>query len=243
MMELDLFGWAVVALCAVLVGISKTGLPGTGILFVPLMALAFPAKQSTGMVLGILILGDVFAVSYYRRAAIWRHIIRLIPATLVGIVAGYFAMKVISDEQLKPIIGVIVVVMLAVNWWRNKRGEDVPTEWWFAEVMGFFAGLTTMMANAAGPVMIVYLLAMRLPKVEFVGTSAWFFFIVNWLKVPFSMHLGLVNVASIKLGFIMLPFIIIGLVLGIVALKKMPQKVFEITIQVLALAAGIKLLF
>ena len=152
-------------------------------------------------------------------------------------------MKVISDAQLKPIIGVIVVVMLAVNWWRNRAGEDVPTQWWFAEVMGFFAGATTMMANAAGPVMIVYLLAMRLPKVEFVGTSAWFFFIVNWLKVPFSVNLGLINVASIKLGFIMLPFIIIGAVLGIVALKKMPQKVFEITIQVLALAAGIKLLF
>jgi uncharacterized membrane protein YfcA len=151
-------------------------------------------------------------------------------------------MKVNSDAQLKPIIGVIVVAMLAVNWWRKRRGEDVPTEWWFAEVMGFFAGLTTMMANAAGPVMIVYLLAMRLPKVEFVGTSAWFFFIVNWLKVPFSLHLGLVNVESIKIGFIMLPFIILGLILGIVALKKMPQKVFEITIQFMALAAGIKLL-
>ena len=243
MMELNLFGWVVVASCAVMVGISKTGLPGMGILFVPLMAMVIPAKQSTGMVLGILILADVFAVSYYHRSAMWRHIIRLIPATLVGIVAGYFVMKVISDSQLKPIIGVIVVVMLAVNWWRNRRGEDVPTEWWFAEVMGFFAGLTTMMANAAGPVMIVYLLAMRLPKVEFVGTSAWFFFIVNWLKVPFSVHLGLINVESIKLGFIMLPFIIIGAVLGIVALEKMPQKVFEITIQLLALVAAIKLLF
>ncbi|MGA2322411.1 MAG: sulfite exporter TauE/SafE family protein [Sedimentisphaerales bacterium] len=243
MMELNLFGWVVVALCAVMVGISKTGLPGMGILFVPLMAMVIPAKQSTGMVLGILILADVFAVSYYHRSAMWRHIIRLIPATLVGIVAGYFVMKVINDAQLKPIIGVIVVAMLAVNWWRNCRDEDVPTQWWFAEVMGFFAGLTTMMANAAGPVMIVYLLAMRLPKVEFVGTSAWFFFIVNWLKVPFSMHLGLINVESIKLGFIMLPFIIIGAVLGIVALKKMPQKVFEITIQLLALAAAIKLLF
>jgi uncharacterized protein len=246
MMELNLFGWVVVASCAVMVGISKTGLPGMGILFVPLMAMVMPARQSTGAVLGILILADVFAASYYHRSAMWRHIIRLIPATLVGIVAGYFVMKVISDSQLKPIIGVIVVAMLAVNWWRNRKngdGENVPTEWWFAEVMGFFAGLTTMMANAAGPVMIVYLLAMRLPKVEFVGTSAWFFFIVNWLKVPFSMHLGLINVESVKLDFIMLPFIIIGAVLGIVALKKMPQRVFEITIQVLALAAAIKLLF
>ncbi len=243
MIELDLFGWVVVAACSVMVGISKTGIPGMGILFVPLVAMVIPARQSTGMVLGILILADVFAASYYHKKALWSHIFRLIPASLVGIVAGYFVLKVITDAQLKPVIGIIVIAMLAVNWWRNRRGENVPTAWWFAEVMGFFAGLTTMMANAAGPVMIVYLLAMRLPKIEFVGTSAWFFFIVNWLKVPFSVHLGLINTASIKLGLIMLPFIVLGIVLGIVALKKMPQKVFEITIQILALVAGIKLLF
>jgi len=244
MMGLDSAGWVVVALCAVMVGISKTGIPGFGILFVPLMAMVIPARQSTGAVLGILILADVFAVSYYHRSALWRHIARLIPATLVGIIAGYFVMKIISDAQLKPIIGVIIVAMLAVNWWRNRRGDadnGVPTQWWFAVVMGFMAGLTSMMANAAGPVMIVYLLAMRLPKVEFVGTSAWFFFIVNWLKVPFSVQLGLITIESIKLGLFMLPFIILGAVLGIVALKKMPQRVFEITIQVLALAAAIKL--
>jgi uncharacterized protein len=243
MIELNLYGWAVVALCSVMVGISKTGLPGMGILFVPLMAMVIPARQSTGMVLGILILADIFAVLYYRRICVWRHIIRLIPATLVGIIAGFFVMRIISDAQLKPIIGVIVVVMLAVNWWRNRKGEHIPTQWWFAEVMGFFAGFTTMLANAAGPVMIVYLLAMRLPKIEFVGTSAGFFFIINWIKVPFSMGLGLVSLSSVKLGFIMLPCVIVGLVLGIVALKKMPQKVFEIVIQVLALIAGVKLLF
>ena len=244
-MELDSAGWVVAALCAVMVGVSKTGIPGFGIVFVPLMAIVMPAKQSTGAILGMLILADIFAVGYYRRAAMWGYLIRLIPATLVGIVAGYFVMKIISDAQLKPIIGVIVLGMLAVNWRRNRNGkgdEDVPTQWWFAEVMGFLAGLTTMMANAAGPVMIVYLLAMRLPKVEFIGTSAWFFFIVNWLKVPFSAQLGLITVESIRMDLLMLPFIIIGAVLGIVALKKMPQRVFEITIQVLAAAAAVKLL-
>jgi uncharacterized membrane protein YfcA len=244
-MELDSAGWVVAALCAVMVGISKTGIPGFGIVFVPLMAMVMPARQSTGAILGMLIIGDMFAVGYYRRAAMWGYLIRLIPATLVGIVAGYFVMKVISDAQLKPIIGVIVLSMLAVNWQRNRKGkgdEDVPTQWWFAEVMGFLAGLTTMMANAAGPVMIVYLLAMRLPKVEFIGTSAWFFFIVNWLKVPFSVQLGLITAESIRMDLLMLPFIIIGAVFGIVALKKMPQRVFEITIQVLAAAAAVKLL-
>jgi uncharacterized membrane protein YfcA len=241
-MELELSGWAVVALCAVMVGISKTGIPGFGILVVPLMAMAIPARQSTGALLGILILGDLFAAAYYRRAAMWGHIVRLIPATLAGIVAGYFVMKFINDEQLKPIIGIIVFGMLAVNWWRNREGENVPTQWWFAEVMGFLAGLTTMMANAAGPVMIVYLLAMGMAKIEFVGTSAWFFFIVNWLKVPFSVQLGLITVESLKLDMLMLPFIVAGAIFGVFALRRMPQRIFEITVQVLAAAAAIKLL-
>jgi uncharacterized membrane protein YfcA len=246
MTGLDFTGWAVVALCAVMVGISKTGIPGMGILFVPLMAMVLPARQSTGVVLGILILADVFAVIYYHKAALWGHIIRLVPATLVGIIAGYFVMKVISDSQLKPTIGVIVLAMLAVNWWRTRKGGDdgpIPTQWWFAAVIGFLAGLTTMMANAAGPVMIVYLLAMRLPKTEFVGTSAWFFFIVNWLKVPFSVRLGLITAESIKLNLIMLPFIAAGSILGIFVLRRMPQRVFEVSVQLLAAAAAIKLLF
>jgi hypothetical protein len=245
MTRLDLAGWMVMALCAVLVGISKTGMPGFGIVFVPLMAMILPAKQSTGVMLGMLILGDVFAAGYYHRSALWGHIVRLIPATLVGIATGYFVMKIISDSQLKPIIAVIVLGMLAVNWWRNRNrgGEDVPTQWWFAEAMGFMAGLTTMMANAAGPVMIVYLLAMRLPKIEFVGTAAWFFFIVNWMKVPFSVKLGLITLDSMKMNLMMLPFIIAGAILGIFALKKMPQKVFEIAVQLLTAAAAIKLLF
>ncbi|MFH1369806.1 MAG: sulfite exporter TauE/SafE family protein [Planctomycetota bacterium] len=245
MIGMDLTGLAVAALCAVMVGISKTGIPGFGILIVPLMAMALPARQSTGALLGILILADLFAVSYYHRNALWGHIVRLIPATLVGIVAGYFVMKFISDEQLKPVIGVIVLAMLVVNWRRNHGADgsnSVPSQWWFAVVMGFLAGLTTMMANAAGPVMIVYLLAMRLPKIEFVGTSAWFFFIVNWLKVPFSAQLGLITPESIKFNLCMLPFIVAGAILGIFALKKMPQRIFEITIQVLAAAAAAKLL-
>jgi uncharacterized membrane protein YfcA len=246
MTGLDLYGWAIVALCALMIGINKTGIPGFGILFVPLMAMAMPAKQSTGVTLGMLILADVFAVIYYRRRAVWIHIIRLIPATFAGIVAGYFVMGRISDEQLQPTIGIIVLAMLAVNFWRNRKVNAeaaVPTQWWFGAIMGFLAGFTTMLANAAGPVMIVYLLAMRLPKIEFVGTSAWFFFIVNWLKVPFSMNLELISPESIKMNLIVLPIIAAGAILGIFALKKMPQKIFEITIQVLALAAAIKLLF
>lgn len=245
-MDLDLIGWIVVAICAVLVGISKTGIPGVGILMVPLMALVIPARKSTGLLLGILILADVFAIIYHRRNAKWGHVLRLLPAAFAGIVAGYFGLKMVEDWQLKPIIGGIVLVMLGISYWRTRiKGEEapIPTQGWFAIALGFTAGVTTMMANAAGPVMVIYLLAMRLPKVEFVGTAAWFFFVVNWLKVPFSANLNLMTVDSVKLNLMMLPCIVVGAIVGIFFLKRIPQKVFNAVVQILAVAAAIKLLF
>ncbi len=246
MLDLDLVGWVVVSLCAIMVGITKTGIPGLGILVVPLMAIAIPARQSVGVLLGILILADLFAIVYHRRNARWGHVLRLLPAAFAGIVAGYFGLKVVNDEQLKPIIGGIVLVMLGINYWRTRtKGKDapVPTQWWFAVGLGFMAGVMTMMANAAGPIMIIYLLAMRLPKIEFVGTGAWFFFVVNWLKVPFSANLDLMTAASVKLDLMMLPFIAAGAVIGIFFLKRIPQKAFTAVVQVLAAATAVMLLF
>jgi uncharacterized membrane protein YfcA len=245
-LDLDVLGWVVVALCAVMVGITKTGIPGLGILVVPLMALVLPARKSTGILLGILILADLFAIVYHRHNARWRHVLDLLPPAFAGVVAGYFGLKVVSDQQLKPIIGAIVLVMLGINHWRTRtKGKDapIPAQWWFAVGLGFMAGVTTMMANAAGPVMIIYLLAMRLAKVEFVGTGAWFFFVINWLKVPFSASLELMTAESVKLDLMLLPFIAAGAIAGIFFLKRIPQKAFTTIVQILAVAAAIKLLF
>lgn len=243
-MDIELIDWILIALCAMTVGIAKTGMPGLGILPVPLMALAVPSRESTGLLLGILILADLFAITYHRHNAQWRHVIRLLPPAFAGIVTGYFGLREINNEQLKPVIGAIVLIMLSLNYWRTKtKGKDapVPGQWWFALTLGFAAGVTTMMANAAGPVMIIYLLAMRLPKMEFVGTSAWFFFVINWLKVPLSANLDLMTVESVKINLMMLPAIAAGAAVGIFFLRRIPQKAFSAIVQVLTLAAAIKL--
>ena len=147
--------------------------------------------------------------------------------------------------------------MLALNYWRTRsnscyvatsqssKGADanIPAQWWFAGALGFVAGITTMMANAAGPVMIIYLLAMKLDKMKFVGTAAWFFFVVNWLKVPFSRSLEMMTAESIKLDLTMLPFIALGALAGIYLLKRIPEKTFKGVVQILAAAAALKLLF
>ena len=249
MYDLSVMGWILVGLSAVLTGVSKTGIPGLGILMTPLMAMAFPLeylRESTGVLLGMLILGDLFAAAYYRQHAEWKHVLRLLPPAFLGIAVGWQAMGLVTDAQLQRIIGIIVLGMLGVNYWRTRlRGEDapIPAQWWFGALMGFIAGVTTMMANAAGPVMVIYLLAMRLPKFAFIGTSAWFFFVVNWLKVPFSANLDLMTSQSIKLDLMMLPLIALGAGAGILFLRKIPQKIFNDTVQILAAAAAVKLLF
>lgn len=247
--DLNTTKWCLLILCAFLVGIAKTGIPGFGILAVPLMAIVMvdKTKQSVGLLLPLLIFADIFAAIYHRRNAHWPHIIKLIPWALAGIVTGFFLMDKVSDAQLKPIIGAVVLAMLAIRYWSSskqiKDGQtNIPTHWAFAAAMGYIAGVTTMMANAAGPIMIIYLLAMKLPKVEFVGTGAWYFFIMNWVKVPFSISLGVINQQSLSLNLCLFPAIVVGAFAGIFLLNKIPQKHFNPVMQVLAVAAAIKLL-
>lgn len=244
-LDLNSSQWLILCLCALMVGIAKTGVPGIGILAVPLLALLFPAKASTGLLLPMLAFADLFAVAYYRRHAQWTHIIKLLPPALVGIAAGSVIIRHIDNAQLKPIIGFIVLSMLALNYWRNKRNTDnlhIPTHWSFALTIGFLAGVTTQLANAAGPIIIIYLLAMRFDKHKFIGTGAWYFLILNWLKIPLFVWDGRITLQSVKTDILMCPLVIVGVVLGIVILKKIPQKWFNIVVQLLALAAAIKLI-
>jgi uncharacterized membrane protein YfcA len=226
-----------------LIGVSKTGIPGVGILAIPLTAMILPAKASTGIILPNLIAGDIFAVSYYKKKAIWKYILRLLPFASIGIIIGYFLMGKINDKQLSKFIGIIILVIFLLNWWWNKKEINVPQKIYFAIIMGLFAGITTMMANAAGPILIIYLLAMKLPKTEFVGTGAWYFFILNWFKVPFSVNLGLININSLKINLLLLPGICTGAISGIFFLKKIPQKIFNQIVQVLAIISALKLIF
>lgn len=236
--------WLVMFICAVLVGLNKTALPGVGIIVVPLIASFFPARLSTGLLLPMLALADLFAVGYYHRHANWKIILKLLPAAIVGIAAGSIVIRQIDDQSLRPVIGIIVLVMLALNYLREKHLEqDFSESKIFACVMGFLAGLTTQLANAAGPVMTIYLLAMRLPKYEFIGTGAWYFLILNWLKMGIFATEGRITLQTVSADIAMLPLIAAGAFAGIYILKKVPQKWFNAVVQILAAAAAVKLLF
>jgi uncharacterized membrane protein YfcA len=247
--NLTLWQWLLAVSGAFLIGLSKTGLVGAGVFSVALFALILPARDSVGVVLPILIAGDIIAVSVYRRHAIWSHLWRLFPWAVLGILVGFFALHRINNQQVEKLIGAILVLLVSIQFWRSRStttgeasAELVPHNLWFVAMVGIVAGFTTMAANAAGPIMILYLLAMRLPKMEFIGTGAWYFFLLNLFKLPFSYELGLINTASIPLDLQVAPFAILGALLGRQLISHIDQKLFEMLALGFTLLAGVRML-
>ena len=240
-------GWLIAAVAAMLIGISKTGVPGLGILAVVLFATVIPEGKSLGVVLPILMIADLFAVAYFRRRAHWPSLIRLVPATLIGILIGYMTLSLIPATYINRLIGVMVLGLLVMQVLRETGrlgGEHLPNRWWFPAAMGLLAGFATMVANAAGPITILYLVAMRLDKMRFMGTAAWFYLIFNWVKfpflagwirLPFFEPRAFITAESLLFDAKLIPAIVVGVALGIFALKRIPQKTFQRI--VLALAA------
>ena len=237
--------WAVAILAASLVGFSKTGVGGLGMLFVVMFARIMPAKQATGVVLPLLCFGDMIAVASYRKHAQWKHVWRLLPWTAAGVIVGWLAMDHLNEQQARYLIGGIVLALVGVHLFRRWRGGGQETEHgaWFPPTIGVLAGFTTLVANAAGPLMAVYMLAMRLPKMEYVGTAAVFFFILNLFKVPFMVELGLINSGSFMLNLALAPAVFVGAILGRKLLPVINQRVFENLALTLAVIAAIDLVF
>ncbi len=249
-MTFEPWQWLLLVIAAMVVGLSKSGIPGVGILVVGIFSNLIPAKLATGIVLPLLIVGDIAAVSAYLKHTQWRHVLRLFPWTAIGVVAGYFALDRMTNREVAVAIGLILLLMLAVHLWRNHKlsagqleREMAEHGAWFAPVMGVLAGFTTQMANAAGPVMILYLLAMRLKKMDFLGTSAVYFFTLNLFKVPFMIHLGLINTESLVVNAWLAPAVLAGSVVGRLIATRVPQRLFERLALGLTFLAALKLLW
>ena len=236
--------WAIGYAAAICIGLSKSGFGGVGMLAVILMAQVMPARESTGAVLPLLIVADVFAVTAFHRHTVRKHLFKLLPPAIVGIVCGWLIMPHISSKAFGPLIGWIVLALVALTVFQKFSGRlsaaaaEHPSVAW---PLGWLAGVTTMLANAAGAVMSVYLLACRLPKYEFVGTAAWFFFVVNVIKVPFSASLGLVNASSLLTDVVLVPGILAGVAAGKFLLGKINQGAFEWLMVTFSFAGGLRL--
>ena len=232
---------------AILIGINKTAIPGLGVLPVVMLTMTFETRMSTGLQLGMLALADIIAVVYYRRNADWKIVFRLLPWALVGLVIGSLLLRYVIPESgpvMRRVIGGVVLALMVVSYIRKRIDPDkIPAGRGFAAFFGILMGTTTQLANAAGPVSSIYLLSMKLPKDKYLGCCAWFFLIVNWIKLPMFVAEGRITWQSAQLDLCMIPFLLIGGALGIFLLRKLPQKIFEIIIQTLVVVAAIRLLW
>lgn len=219
-----------VALCAALIGMSKTGLAGAGLLVVPIMATIFGGKLSTGIVLPMLSMADLFAVWYYHRHANWSYVLKLLPWTVIGVFVGIYVGDIVTDVAFNDIMGIIVLVSVVILVWRDvKKDIRVPSGYLFPVIMGLAAGFATMVGNAAGGLMALYLLSMRLPKNEFIGTGAWFFLIINLFKIPFHITVWeTINLETFSFNLILFPAIALGAFAGIYIVKLIPEKGYRI---------------
>jgi uncharacterized membrane protein YfcA len=239
--------WVCAVLGALMVGIAKAGIMGLSLLSVALFTHVFPSKQATGLVLPLLIFGDIVAVLAYRTHTQWRFLWKLMPWTAAGVVLGYVALGHISDQSTRTLIGVIIVSLCVLGYWRKyltvqSQDAAVPTHWAVAAAIGVVAGFITLIANAAGPLMAIYLVAMRLPKMQFVGTAAVFFMVLNLFKVPFMVKLGLITAQSFEFNLMLAPAVLIGAFAGRWLLIRINQQLFEKLVLAFSAIAGIMLI-
>ncbi|MFA9392868.1 MAG: sulfite exporter TauE/SafE family protein [Prolixibacteraceae bacterium] len=243
--QLSLPDWGFIFFCAMLIGMSKAGVPGVSIVAIPILAILFGGKQSTGILLPMLIMADVLGVSYYHRHANWKHILKALPWAILGVLIAMLVGNKIDDQQFKQIIAIIIFASIGLMIWRDRRkGRDqIPEHWWFAALMGLAGGFATMIGNAAGPIFAIYLLALRLPKNEYIGTAAWFFIIINVFKFPLHVFVWhTISWPSLLMDLVTLPAIALGAFLGFWMVKKITVSLYRwIVIAVTALSAFIML--
>jgi uncharacterized membrane protein YfcA len=225
--------WFTAALCGLVIGASKTGLAGIAFLAFPTLADIFGTRISTGVALPMLLLSDLFAVSYYNRHANWKYLMKLMPCAMVGILIALAAGNRVSDSVFGVLFAVTLLAGISIMLLRDLRKKEliVPDQAWFSGTMGLSAGFATMIGNAAGPIMSLYLLSMRLPKTIFIGTGAWFYLTVNAAKVPLHLFVWqTISPQTLAFNLVTVPFILLGILSGIFIVKRIPDKVYRILV-------------
>ncbi|WJJ96888.1 sulfite exporter TauE/SafE family protein [Algibacter luteus] len=243
--QLTAIQWLAISFAVFLLGLSKSGFKGIGIIIVVILAFVFGEKASTGILLPMLIAADIFAVIYYNRHAQWHIIKKLIPWMIVGVLVGVWVGNDISEMVFKRLMAIIIIISVLIMFYtEHRKSNNVPQNKLFGIITGFLAGFTTMIGNLAGPISNIYFLAMRFPKNEFIGTAAWLFFIINVFKLPFHIFVWkTVTYQSLVLNSVLFPAVIIGFFLGAYIVKLISNVNYRRFILAVTALGGIIMLF
>lgn len=244
MIDLDKIQWLTVIIVALLVGFSKTGIGGVTMLAIPILASVFGGKDSTGIMLPMLLVGDLFAVWYYRKSVDWRKVFQPLPWAILGIILGVVVGNYISDRTFLSMIGMIILICLGILVYTEIKGKNIkiPGETYFYILVGILSGFSSMIGNAAGPIFGIYLLALGFKKNNYMGTNAWFFFIINLTKLPLQIFVWHnIGIKNMTMTVVVLPMIVLGAILGYYLLKRINEKIFRYVVIIMTGIAALKL--
>lgn len=243
----DTASWVLFFTCAVLIGMSKTGVQNIGTMTVPLFALLFGAKYSTGIVLIMLCLADLMAVIYYRKQLKWAEVLRILPSALVGLAVGLVLGEYLDENYFKIVMAGCIFVGLGIMLWGGRlhtdKLEQMTQTRWYSPLFGFVAGFSTMIGNAAGPALSIYLLTKRFDRFTFVAVGAWFIMILNYIKIPLQAFIWKnLTIPGVLLSLSSLPFIVLGGIIGINIIKHLNDRYFRKLVTFLVFVSSIILL-
>ncbi|WP_230080324.1 sulfite exporter TauE/SafE family protein [Winogradskyella marina] len=243
--NLTAFQWMAIGFAVFLLGLSKSGIKGVGIILIVILAFVFGEKASTGILLPMLICADILAVIYYNRHADWVVIKKLIPWIIVGVLIGVWVGNDISEIVFKKLMAIIILVSVGIMIYLEKRKSTyIPRNKLFSTGIGLLTGFTTMIGNLAGPVSNIYFLTMRYPKNEFIGTAAWLFFIINMIKLPFHVFVWeTVTIDTLVLNSVLIPAVILGFILGANIVKLISNVNYRRFIIIVSAIGGLIMLF
>ena len=238
--------WILVTVAAFCIGVSKAGFSGISLISVFILADLIGAKQSLGFALPMLILADLMVYPAFRKYASWKSVWLLTWPALVGMAVGVTVLGNVDNDTMRRVIGVIILVMCTI-----QLVSRINPEKFFAIActrrFGFFCGtaggVATVLANAAGPILQIYMVSRRMEKMELIGVGARFFLVINLLKLPLSAGLNLITPEGLLTNLILAPAIAAGVFGGHRLIKVISQKVFEMTVIAFAVVAGIRLCF
>lgn len=237
--------YALALLAALCIGLSKSGFSGISMISVVLLADIYGPKASVGLALPLLIVADLLAYPAFRKFGSWAPVWKLLAPALIGLALGWWLLGAIDDRLARKVIGGCVLFMVVVQVFRRMRpvlfshlGESRA----FGAAAGVLGGFATMLANAAGPVIQLYLLGRKIPKMELIGIGARFFLLINILKVPMNARLALITQESLWENAKLLPGVVVGIFGGRWLIRHVPQEAFEWMIVGFATLAALRLL-
>lgn len=245
MISMDVHDWILSLLATFLLGMGKSGLKGLGTVIVTLMAIVFGGKASTGILIPMMITADVFAVIYYHRHTQWFFLKKLLPMMIVGVLIGVWWGNSISELLFKRIMAIFILISVMVMIWMDRtKTFRIPRHWAFSSSMGLLSGVTSMIGNLAGAFTSVYLLAIRLPKNEFIGTAAWLFFIINVFKLPFHIYSWeTVTADTLRINLLLSPAIVLGFLTGVKVVRRINNDWYRRFILIVTGAGAVFILF